>query len=372
MGRSWALRVVVTALLAVGPIACDDDGPTSLDELPDDLIVTWFATSLRAGGTELLDDGMRLSMTFTSDGTYQFNAFRDRTGFVCDPGVWDCVVDGAFDASTTEVVFDPGGDEARLSATLTPTSLRLVGDADGLPVDLTFVLPPYADLVGTWASTSLLDSIGEIEEGGSRTTLVVTFEADGSYSFSSSHSPPDLFCDFAVSCLGQGSYVADPDLAELRFDPSEPDALTMQLSVDPAQLMLSGFVDGAMQDWTFSKLEVISPGTDGSWLAVSLEFGGTNLIDADAVHQLTFNGTLFSSVTLADAPGPFFCGPDDIAPECSSVGTFTADLDALDFLDGLAMGPQSLSLATTPTSLRLTGTVRGNSADFLYARVPGF
>lgn len=371
MPSSDPLRLGAAALLCIALLGCGDDDPTSLEELPDDLMVTWFATSLRVAGVELMEGGMRLDVTFASDGSYRFAATRDRTGFICEPGVWDCVVNGSFAASGTEVVFDPGPDEASLDATLTPTSLRLSGAADGQLVDLSFVLPPYPELIGTWMATALLDSSGVIEEAESPTTLAITFEADGTYEYGSSFSPPDLFCDPRVSCVGEGTYSADAQLAEVHLDRGTRDALTMQIAVTEEQLTLLGFVDGGLQDWAFEKLDVPSPGLEGDWWAVALEFDGLDRVLDGASHELHFRGPLYSSNTISDPPGPFLC-EDETAPECSSGGRFLGDLNTVEFLDGLATGPQSVSIEATPTSLRLWGTIDGTPADFLYARVPAF
>ena len=372
MRRFASPRLAACALCCLLLVACTEEGSTGLDELPGDLLVTWFATSLRVGGQELMDDGMRLGVSFASDGSYQFVASRDGTAFVCDPGLLDCVVDGTFDASATEVVFDPGEDEARLSATLTATSLPLFGTVEATSVDLTFVVPAYPDLIGTWLASALFDSEGVIEEGGRPTTFAVTFEADGSYRYASTFSPPDLFCDPDLSCLGEGTYVADADLGELTFDPGLADALTMQLVISPTQLVLSGFVDGGLQDWTLEKLAIPSPGLEGSWWALSLDFAGSDLENAGAVHQLTFVATTYFSSVTSQAPGPFLCADVTASPDCSASGAFTANLRTVDFVDGLAAGPQTLSVEVTPTSLRLFGTLEGDGPDLLYVRVPPF
>lgn len=376
------MRIFATPLRAICVLfpsflaACGDGGPTSLDDLPQDLVVTWFATSLSVAGDELLDDGTRLQLTFTATGTYEFNATKDIRAFVCDDGVFDCIVSGEFDASTTEVIFDPGPDEARLSASLIDSVLRLTGSADGQSLDLTFVVPPYPALIGTWLANSLTSPGGQIgtEGGGRATTLAITFEADGRYFFASTFSPQGQFCDLEAHCLGEGSFAANSDLGEVVFEPDDVSPTTMAITVSPGLLELSGLVDTVQQEWILLQPDVATPGEQGSWWAIGLQFGGDQVSASDADHRLTFAGTTYNSEVNSDpitdpAVPHFFCS-SDLGPPCAAVGSFVAQLDQLEFLNGLENGPETVSLETTPVTLRLFGTIDGTAADFLYARVP--
>ena len=89
MTRTHLAHVCLLTVLTLSGAACGADTPSSLDELPPDLVATWYATSLSFDGRDVADEGMRLKISFASDGTYEVVATRDVIEFVCE-GVWDC------------------------------------------------------------------------------------------------------------------------------------------------------------------------------------------------------------------------------------------------------------------------------------------
>lgn len=371
MSRIRAAFLALVAPIAILTSGCGENGLTGIEDLPDDLLVTWHGTSLLVNGTDVYDAGTRLELTFHANGSFELVGTRDLGENFCGEGS-DCSDIGAYALTTDGVIFDPDADDAvTLFYTLTPTTLRLTGTADGIALDLTLVRPPVPELIGTWVSTHLSGPDGEeISEGGATTTLAFTFEANGSYSYASTFSPPDMFCDPDVSCVGQGSYVADGDLDALEFDPGDPDGLTMQLSVMGDQLTLSGDFDGGINDWTFSRLEVDSPGEAGTWWAIAIMYNGVDLTDDGTVQELMLSGGTTYSVYTMDSQDRLLCSDEDELPDCSAAGTYTASYASLEFIDGAEDSPLELSMDVTPTTLRLFGSVGSGSADILYVRVP--
>ena len=196
--RAALLSPLACTLLLSG--GCGEGDPTDLVDLPSDLVVTWFATSLIVNGTDMMDDGTRVKLTFRADGSFEIVTTRDLVGVFCD-GVYDCTEEGDFTATSTEIVFDPDVDQTTLSATITPTTLHLVGSDEGETLDFSFVTVPIPDLIGTWVSMNLFGADGQILSEGElgfseQTKLTITFEADGSYLFAATFSPPDEFCEF--------------------------------------------------------------------------------------------------------------------------------------------------------------------------------
>ena len=260
-----------------------------------------------------MDAGMRFRLTFRSDGTYEGIVTRDVTSFICE-GEWDCVDEGTFGGSVSEVVFDPGPDQESLTPTLVGTDLTLTGTLDGsVPVTLSFVMPPIPELIGTWTSTSLQDADGIVEYDGVTTTLALTFEADGTYQFASTASDTAVFCDLKASCFGEGVYVANADLGEVTFDPDDEPG-TLMVVGDSLQLNL---FDG-VNDWTFTRTDLATPGVQGWWYALSMKRDGAETADPYgwATQVIGFDPVLgadgdYQVLGLYGNPSDtFMCGPD--------------------------------------------------------------
>jgi hypothetical protein len=366
MKRLWITSLQL--LLCAALVGCGESGPTEGD-IPPDLIVTWHSTELLVDGIDRMDAGTRVVVTFRADGTFAVQATLDVNENFCGVGP-DCDEEGTFTATSTEIVFDAADpDPTTLSYTVTETTLNIFGTSDGRTNDWTFVRSSMPELIGTWMAVSLTDPLGTIMEGGVETTLVITFEADGSYRYASTFSPPDLFCGLEVSCVVEGVYIADADLGTITFDPATGDETTLDIQVTGPTAQLSGLLEGNLHNWLFSKVEISTPGEVGIWRAISLDYGGLDLIDDGTVQGLTLDGVSYSVSTVPSSVR-FMCGVLNVPPECFALGAYTASVSQIDFLDGLDSGALSLSAEITPSTLRLTGTVNATSADFLYARVP--
>ncbi len=365
---------LLPSLLAVG---CGDSGVEvsdgDLSDLPPDLIVTWFSTSLVVAGTDLMDAGTRLEWTFRAVGTYTIVVTGDLGGDFCEGVEPDCTENGTFTATTVgtdQVVLNPDDDPVVLSATITLTDLRLVGTSDGRTLDLSFVTPPVPDLIGTWIAAELLDPDGQpLSEGGSPTTLVFTFEADGSFSFASTFAPvPEGFCDPAIHCIVDGTYSAEE--ATLVVDPGGPDATTtLEMSVSENALQLTSLETGT---WSFDKLDVATPET-GSWFAVSLVHNGVELTLGGTSQWLTLSNGFSYVVDTGDSPVRFLCGVSNTPPECFAQGSYiSVTNDSFEFTEGIdaSLTPLVLSMEVTPRTLRLFGPIDGVAVDLSYVRVP--
>lgn len=375
MTRHLATSFLI-ALFTLSATACEDAGVTGLQDLPAGLSATWFGTSLLMGGSDLMDSGTRIQLTLTSDGIFQIVATGDQSGFFCE-GTFDCQPSGTFGIDGSIIVFDPDDGPIPLSFDLTATTLRLTGNAEGTAVDWSFVIPPLPNLLGTWIATDLQGPAGPLMWGGATTTLAITFEADGSFAFGSSFSPPGVFCDVELSCFDEGTYVATADApgaanGQIVIGPNEPDPATLQVVAQSNALMLSGLFDGVQLDWTLTKHAVSTPGLVGKWFAVSLLHGGTQLAGGPTggtLHRLVFTGILYQS-NLTPESETFLCDSSPGQPSCISNGAYEATLTSLQFLDGFSEAPLTLSTQLTPITLRLSGSIGGVATDFFYVRVP--
>lgn len=381
--RAALLSPLACTLLLSG--GCGEGDPTDLVDLPSDLVVTWFATSLIVNGTDMMDDGTRVKLTFRADGSFEIVTTRDLVGVFCD-GVYDCTEEGDFTATSTEIVFDPDVDQTTLSATITPTTLHLVGSDEGETLDFSFVTVPIPDLIGTWVSMNLFGADGQILSEGElgfseQTKLTITFEADGSYLFAATFSPPDEFCEFGGSCLDGGLYTVDGESGQITFDPTDVEPTTLQVSAQVEFLTISGQSGARTADWSFNKLHVTTPGEGGSWFAISLLVDGVDLtdgVDGGTSQRLTLDavtGRYERETALAPAHVAYrsLCALS-VAPDCFTVGGYSAAINQVVVTDDadVSQTQTTIPMTTTPLTLRLVGTVGGGSFDFLYVRVPNF
>lgn len=125
-----ATLAVVSAALGCG------DG--AVEPLPDDLIGTWNVTAIVVDEFDYTTEGMTLSFTFTSNGSYSYSVTNDLLGF-CDWQVANCEEFGDFAATASQITFDPDTEwEETLNYSVTGTVLRIIGTIWDFPIDATF------------------------------------------------------------------------------------------------------------------------------------------------------------------------------------------------------------------------------------------
>lgn len=140
-GGSYAARLLT--LFAVVPIAgaCNGDGTTA-PLVPAQLVGTWDATSLSAGGIDLLAAGYGLSLTFTGDGGYGILITGDNPAnplFCDDPPAASCSDSGDFTATGSQITLNPGTvDQTVLSYTVSGSTLTVTTTIDGIMLQATF------------------------------------------------------------------------------------------------------------------------------------------------------------------------------------------------------------------------------------------
>ena len=125
---------VLTLALGWGIAGCSsEEGGTSPGVNPA-VVGTWNATSLVVQGSDLIAQGMSLSLVFNSNGTYSFNITNDQAG-LCDPGVADCFDSGSFTATGSQIVLDPGTiDQETLNYSISGTTMTLTATLDLTPI----------------------------------------------------------------------------------------------------------------------------------------------------------------------------------------------------------------------------------------------
>lgn len=112
------------------------EGPT--EPPPPGLVGTWNATAIVVDGFDYATEGMTLSFTFSSNGSYSYSVTNDLLGF-CDFQVADCDEFGDFTATANQIVFDPDTEwEETLSYSVADTTLTIAGSIWGFPIDATF------------------------------------------------------------------------------------------------------------------------------------------------------------------------------------------------------------------------------------------
>lgn len=132
--RSAAAAALAALLTAVA--ACSDDDPTGTEA---SIVGTWQAASFEALGTDFVAAGMELELTLTDAGTYMIDVTNDLIG-VCPDEEPDCVQQGAYTSTDTQVTIDPGlEDEVTFTYTVTGTTLTLNGAINETPVTATFM-----------------------------------------------------------------------------------------------------------------------------------------------------------------------------------------------------------------------------------------
>lgn len=117
--------------------SCNDNanmnGPGS-----DALLGTWVSTSLMAGGMELSDNGLTLTITFESDGTYTTSFTSDLDMIFCE-GATSCTDGGPYTRTGTQITLDAGTtDESVVGYSISGDTMTVTGDIDGTPIVFVF------------------------------------------------------------------------------------------------------------------------------------------------------------------------------------------------------------------------------------------
>ena len=131
MRRNPALLAIGLSLAIALPatLGCGDSskgtGPGS------QLVGSWNATSFQVPGTDLIADGMSLTMTFTSGGSYTLQFTNAPAGTFCQAGT-NCTESGSFTSTASTLTFDPGTvDETTFNYVIQGTTVTVTGVIEG-------------------------------------------------------------------------------------------------------------------------------------------------------------------------------------------------------------------------------------------------
>lgn len=130
-------RLVPALLLALATlVACSDDDPAA--PAGDPLLATWNATSLTATGIpNLIAQGMSMSITFSSGGTYSMAVTNDLAELCAGPT--NCTQTGTWSTSGSMITIDSSdGDPATFAYSFSGSVLTLTGDIEGTLVTFVF------------------------------------------------------------------------------------------------------------------------------------------------------------------------------------------------------------------------------------------
>jgi len=132
-------RSLLAASLVVAALgACSSDEATGPNPA---LIATWNCTSFMALGQDFITQGMTLEATFTNANTYTLDVTGDLTGN-CNPGP-DCIVNGNYSATATQITFDPGtADAVTFNYSIAGSTMTLTGNISGIPATITLQQVP--------------------------------------------------------------------------------------------------------------------------------------------------------------------------------------------------------------------------------------
>ncbi len=130
-------RTLCTAVLSLalgGGITACSSNPTD-PEINAAVVGTWNATSFLAEDSDLILQGMTMSLGLTNDGTYSFNFTNDQGG-LCDVGS-ACTESGDYATTDSQIVFDPDtDDEQTFNYSISGTTMTITADLDGTPVTI--------------------------------------------------------------------------------------------------------------------------------------------------------------------------------------------------------------------------------------------
>lgn len=126
-------RLLTIALLLPLAVSCSDSDATG--PVSDPLAGTWQATSFEVLGTDAIELGMSMRITFTAARTYSMVITNDAFGS-CDEEN-SCTATGTYSSTSTHLTFDPGlEDEITFTYSIQGATLTLTGDIDGTPVSI--------------------------------------------------------------------------------------------------------------------------------------------------------------------------------------------------------------------------------------------
>jgi Lipocalin-like domain len=137
IGRGLRVVFVTMAFGVLFAGSCDDEanmnGPGS-----DALLGSWVSTSLMAGGMELNTNGLTLTITFESDGTYTTSFANDLDMLFCE-GATSCTDGGPYTRTGTQITLDAGTtDESVVGYSISGDTMTVTGDIDGTPIVFVF------------------------------------------------------------------------------------------------------------------------------------------------------------------------------------------------------------------------------------------
>ncbi len=127
--------VLLAGVLLPLSISCGDDG-TSPDE--NTVVGIWDALTFSALGTDLIADGMSLTVSLGEGESYTF-AFRNDLVGACEPGP-NCTQAGTYELTGTNLSFDPfEGDPFSFAFSFqnSGSGMTWTGMIDGNPVTVT-------------------------------------------------------------------------------------------------------------------------------------------------------------------------------------------------------------------------------------------
>ena len=123
--------LAMAVLLPIASACSSDDDPTAPGADP--LVGTWQVTSFQALGSDLIAQGMTLTITLSAAKTYTIVVTDDLLG-TCDQGT-TCTETGSYSSTSTQITIDPGlEDEVTFNYSIQGNSMTFTGSIDGNPV----------------------------------------------------------------------------------------------------------------------------------------------------------------------------------------------------------------------------------------------
>lgn len=136
--RRTISAAVLTLALAGAIAGCSDDEGTTAPGVNPAVLGTWNATSFLVAGVDLIAQGVDVTLTLNSNGTYGFDVTNDQGGALCDQGT-ACSDPGTYTATDTQIFLDAGTTDATtLSYSISGTTMTVTGTVDGQALVIVF------------------------------------------------------------------------------------------------------------------------------------------------------------------------------------------------------------------------------------------
>jgi len=129
-------NTLVVGFFLAAVIACGDD---STSPAGNTIVGIWDAATFSALGTDLIADGMSLTVSINGSGNYTFAFTNDLVG-ACDPGP-NCTQAGTYEVTGNNVTFDPtNGDSFDFDFSFQQSGSKMTwtGLIDGNAATITF------------------------------------------------------------------------------------------------------------------------------------------------------------------------------------------------------------------------------------------